>query len=239
MITDVLSMRTGDSSTDNNCNTVTTEFLGAYKEGCVNLTEIASVVKRHSGTAVPLVKPKSYSLRVCGQDGTVYAGNEDQLEAWKDYYLPERMEMEVIGALDDFACEAFGLQLVLLVCEDGNIYAYEDEVLHLVARSLSELFKTGMTFPGIETYKEGECFEDYTEEEYNEMMESEEIREMKEAHSEFRESLELEMLESLKQFRPSKSKACKEDAETSPPSQCGSICEHKHRNRSLLNQLAY
>lgn len=127
----------------------------------VNLKEIASIAKRHSGTCVPLVKPKSYCLRVCGQDETVYAGNEDQLEAWKDFYLPERMEMEVIGAIDDFACEAYGLQLVLMVCEDGNIYAYEYEVLHLVARSFSELFDTGMTFPGIETYKEGECFEDY------------------------------------------------------------------------------
>ncbi|KAI4874437.1 hypothetical protein NFI96_019383, partial [Prochilodus magdalenae] len=145
-------------------------------------------------------------MRLCGQDETVYAGNEDQLESWEDHYLSERKEMKVIGAIDDFSCEAFARQLVLLLCEDGNIYAYEDEVLHLVARSLSELFESGVTFPGIESFKLGECFEDYTEEEYNEMMECSEIKEMREEHNKFRESLEHELLASLLEFE---SKQCK------------------------------
>ncbi|XP_047015122.1 uncharacterized protein LOC108272892 isoform X2 [Ictalurus punctatus] len=193
-------------STENKSQVIC-ELIGAYREdGCADLDTVASVVKRYSGTQIPLIKPKGYSVRVCGQDGTVYAGNEDQLEAWKDFYLPERMEMVVIGAIDDFPCDAFGLQLVLLLCEDGNIYAYEDEVLHLVARSVKELFETGLTFPGLECYKLGECFEDYTEEEYNEIMESDEIKEMKEAHEKFRESLELGLLESLKEFKSSQFK---------------------------------
>lgn len=45
------------------------------------------------------------------------------------------------------------------------------------------------------------CFASQTEEEYNEMMESDEIKEMKDAHNKFRQSLENEMLESLKQFQ--------------------------------------
>lgn len=122
---------------------------------------MASVVKDNTGTLIPLINPKGYSVRVCGQDDTVYSGNEDQLEAWKDFYLPERMEMVVIGAVDDFPCDAFGLQLVLLLCEDGKVYAYEDEVLHLVARNVKELLDNGLTFPGLESYKQGECFEDY------------------------------------------------------------------------------
>ncbi|XP_017337204.1 uncharacterized protein LOC108272891 [Ictalurus punctatus] len=191
------------SNIKNECHQVKGELAGSY-------TEVASVVKRYSGTQIPLIKPKGYSVRVCGQDGTVYAGNEDQLEAWKDFYLPERMEMVVIGAIDDFPCDAFGLQLVLLLCEDGNIYAYEDEVLHLVARSVKELFETGLTFPGLECYKLGECFEDYTEEEYNEIMESDDVKEMKEAHEKLRESLELELLESLKEFKSSQFKGVEE-----------------------------
>ncbi|KAL6461066.1 hypothetical protein MHYP_G00310320 [Metynnis hypsauchen] len=135
----------------------------ATPDGCVNLVKAASVVKKNSGTLIPLVKPKSYHVRVCRQDDTVYAGNEDQLDAWEDHYLPERMAMEVIGAIDDFPCEAYDRQLVLLLCEDGNIYAYEDEVLHLVARSLRDLFESGMTFPGIKSFNLGECFEDYEE----------------------------------------------------------------------------
>ncbi|KAF4080475.1 hypothetical protein AMELA_G00171660 [Ameiurus melas] len=195
-------------STENKSHQVKCELIGAYREvGCVDLGTVDSAVKKYSGTQIPLIKPKSYSVRVCGQDGTVYTGNEDQLEAWKDFYLPERMEMVVIGAIDDFPCDAFGLQLVLLLCEDGNIYAYEDEVLHLVARNVTELFETGLTFPGLECYKLGECFEDYTEEEYNEIMESDDVKEMKEAHTQFREFLERELLESLKKF---KSSQCKE-----------------------------
>ncbi|KAL7883146.1 hypothetical protein SRHO_G00008040 [Serrasalmus rhombeus] len=190
---------------------VKSALTGAYKEdGCVDLTKAASVVERYSGTLIPLVKPKSYHVRVCGQDDTVYAGNEDQLEAWEDHYLPERMAMEVIGAIDDFPCEAYDRQLVLLLCEDGNIYAYEDEVLHLVARSLKELFESGMTFPGIESFNLGEYFEDYTEDECNEMMECDEIKEMREEHKKFRKSLELQLLESLRELKNSQMKTEKE-----------------------------
>ncbi|KAL7826768.1 hypothetical protein AOLI_G00319770 [Acnodon oligacanthus] len=176
------------------------------ENGCVDLAKAASVVKNNSGILIPLVKPKSYHLRVCGQDDTVYAGNEDQLDAWEDHYLPERMAMEVVGAIDDFPCEAYDRQLVLLLCEDGNIYAYEDEVLHLVARSLRDLFESGMTFPGIESFNLGECFEDYTEEEYNEMMECSEIKEMREKYNKFQEYLELELLALLQQFKCSQFK---------------------------------
>lgn len=132
-----------------------------FEDGCVYLATVANVVKACSGALIPLARPKTSHLRVCGQDDTVYCGNEDQLESWEDHYLPERMKMQVIGAIDDFPCDAFCRQLVLLLCEDGNIYAYEDEVLHLVAKSLSELFESGMTFPGIESFNLGECFEDY------------------------------------------------------------------------------
>ncbi|TSO05470.1 Growth factor receptor-bound protein 10 [Bagarius yarrelli] len=189
------------------CPQVVYELDALYTEaGCVDLDAAANIVKSHNGTLISLVKPKSYSVRVCGQDDTVYKGNEDQLEAWKDFYLPERMEMVVIGAIDDFSCEAFGLQLVLLLCEDGKIYAYDDEVLHLVARNVKELHETGLTFPGFESYNLGECFEDYTEEEYNEIMESKEMKEMKEAHEKYRKALELELLESLQEIQRNQSK---------------------------------
>lgn len=124
----------------------------------MDLSEIADFVKRNHDSTIPLVKARGSTLRICGQDGTVYEGDEEQLEAWKDYYLPERMEMEVIGAIDDFPCDAFGLQLVLLLGEDGRVFAYEDELLHLVAMNLRDLFQSDMK--PIETFKLGECFEE-------------------------------------------------------------------------------
>uniref|UniRef100_A0A3B1KIJ1 Uncharacterized LOC103024077 n=1 Tax=Astyanax mexicanus TaxID=7994 RepID=A0A3B1KIJ1_ASTMX len=205
MITDI------SPDAENKCHQVISELTGIYTEaGCVDLDTTGSIVNKYSGTLIPLVKPKSYHVRVCGQDDTVYAGNEDQLEAWEDHYLSERMKMTVIGAIDDFPCEAFARQLVLLLCEDGNIYAYEDEVLHLVAESLKDLFENGMTFPGIESHNLGECFEEYTEEEYNELMECSEMKEMREAHEKFRESLGLELLECLEDLEKRQFKTEKE-----------------------------
>ncbi|XP_022542312.2 uncharacterized protein LOC111197153 isoform X1 [Astyanax mexicanus] len=208
MITDI------SPDAENKCHQFISELTGIYTEaGCVDLDTTGSIVNKYSGTLIPLVKPKSYHVRVCGQDDTVYAGNEDQLEAWEDHYLSERMRMTVIGAIDDFPCEAFARQLVLLLCEDGNIYAYEDEVLHLVAESLKDLFENGMTFPGIESYNLGECFEEYTEEEYNELMECSEMKEMREAHEKFRESLGLELLECLEDLEKRQIKMEKEAEE--------------------------
>lgn len=126
----------------------------------MDLSGIAHFVKLNCNSTIPLVKPKGSTLRICGQDGTVYEEDEEQLEAWKDFYLPERMEMEVIGAIDDFPCDAFGLQLVLLLGKDGRVYAYEDELLHVVANNLWDLFQNEMTFPGKETFNLGEYFEE-------------------------------------------------------------------------------
>ncbi|MGH0178482.1 UNVERIFIED_CONTAM: hypothetical protein FKN15_077485 [Acipenser sinensis] len=83
---------------------------------------------------------------------------EDELEAWEKFYLPERVEMRVIGAIDNFPSLAVGLQLIILAGRDGNIYAYENEVLHQAAGSLQDLFRKGIEFPGTKVYNYGECF---------------------------------------------------------------------------------
>lgn len=126
----------------------------------MDLREIASFVKSYCDLPFALMKPEHTAVRICGQDGTVYAENKMQLKAWKEYYLPQRKEMEVFGAIDHFPCDAFGQQLVLLFCEDGKFYAYEDKVLHLVANNLKTLVRKGMRFPGTKTFKYGKCFKE-------------------------------------------------------------------------------
>ncbi|MGH0175580.1 UNVERIFIED_CONTAM: hypothetical protein FKN15_070953 [Acipenser sinensis] len=81
-----------------------------------------------------------------------------RLEAWEKFYLPERVEMRVIGAIDNFPSLAVGLQLIILAGRDGNIYAYENEVLHQAAGSLQDLFRKGIEFPGTKVYNYGELF---------------------------------------------------------------------------------
>ncbi|XP_070958686.1 uncharacterized protein [Oncorhynchus clarkii lewisi] len=180
---------------------IKTEFLHCEKEkedAVEFLGQIEKIVSKHRHNKIPLAKPKSYELRIGGLEDTVHAGDGEQLEVWKDCYLPERMEMVVIGALDDFRCSAAGWQLVLLLCEDGNVYAYEFEVLHLVARSLEDLFKSGAEFPGLEKHRFGECFEELTEEEMKKEMQCDEIKKINDEHIQFRRSLEIEMLRDLK-----------------------------------------
>ncbi|XP_059411145.1 uncharacterized protein LOC132144598 [Carassius carassius] len=225
------------------------EFLSFTEEGAVDLCRIARFVKHHCNSTVPLVKPRSCTLRICGLEETVYEGDEEQLEAWKYYYLPERMEMEVIGAIDDFPCDAFGLQLVLLLGEDGRVFACEDELLHLVARNLRDLLQNEMAFPGIETFKLGECFEEPTEEEYLEMMESVDVKEMKKQHMKFRESLELDLLNTMNEITQSrkvqKQKQVVSEEFTSSTKQRlqenASICSCKVENREKVwyNQCHY
>ncbi|XP_055754689.1 uncharacterized protein LOC129833871 isoform X2 [Salvelinus fontinalis] len=185
---------------------IKTEFLhceSGKKEAVEFLGQIKELVLKHRNSKIPLAKPKSYELRIGGLEDTVHAGDGEQLEVWKDCYLPERMEMVVIGALDDFRCSTAGWQLVLLLCEDGNVYAYEFEVLHLVARSLEDLFKSGAEFPGLEKFRFGECFEELTEEEMEKEMQCDEIKKIDDEHIQFRRRLEIEMLEDLKAIKQS------------------------------------
>ncbi|XP_031675602.1 uncharacterized protein LOC116370376 isoform X2 [Oncorhynchus kisutch] len=200
---------------------IKTEFLRCEREKEVVATDaveflgqMEKIVSKYRHKKIPLAKPKSYELRIGGLEDTVHAGDGEQLEVWKDCYLPERMEMVVIGALDDFRCSAAGWQLVLLLCEDGNVYAYEFEVLHLVARSLEDLFKSGAEFPGQEKHRFGECFEELTEEEMKKEMQCDEIKKINDEHIQFRRSLEIEMLRDLKAisqseptFQPNKAKS--------------------------------
>ncbi|KAM4691578.1 uncharacterized protein WCC33_016370 [Rhinophrynus dorsalis] len=74
-------------------------------------------------------------------------GQGYMLESWKNIYLPKKTEMVVLGAVDNCLCLAPGLQLVILVAEDGCIYAYEDEELHELAKSLKEFAQNGIKEP--------------------------------------------------------------------------------------------
>ncbi|XP_056335715.1 uncharacterized protein LOC130246650 [Danio aesculapii] len=226
--------------TTNSPEHIKKEFLSFIKEDAVDLSGIAHFVKRNCKLTIPLVKPKDLTLRICGQDGTVYKGDDEQLEAWKDFYLPERMEMEVIGAIDDFPCDAFDLQLVLLLGEDGRVYAYEEELLHVVANNLWDLFQIEMTFPGKETFNLGEYFEEPTEEEYCKMIESDEIKAMKQLHVDFRDSLERDLLNTMKDIAESRNVGSEKATSTTKIIQenslpCG-LCQMKNGRKRWASQ---
>ncbi|XP_058865073.1 uncharacterized protein LOC117434218 [Acipenser ruthenus] len=161
------------------------------------LDNVSQLVNRYRPHTVLLNEPEGYTLRIGGLNDTIYAEMEDELEAWEKFYLPERVEMRVIGAIDNFPSLAVGLQLIILAGRDGKIYAYENEVLHQAAGSLQDLFKTGIEFPGTKVYNYGERFAPMTEDEYKQLRDHEEVKKIKKETKEFIKSSEAEFLELL------------------------------------------
>ncbi|UMM52803.1 protein ORF125 [Lake sturgeon herpesvirus] len=124
------------------------------------LKHLTAHVKAHKHKQVVLPNVSHHRLRIGGLNQTIYHHNTDELEAWENFYIPDITHMAVLGVLDNFPSLAVGLQLIIMAGEDGGIYAYENEVLHLVAESLEAFFlTTGLTFPGLKIYNYGEIFD--------------------------------------------------------------------------------
>ncbi|RXN02195.1 Tether containing UBX domain for GLUT4 [Acipenser ruthenus] len=161
------------------------------------LNHVSKQVDKYRHQTVPLKKPTEYPLRIGGLNDTIYGEMEEELEAWENFYMPDTVEMKVVGAIDTFPSLAVGLQLIILAGKDGNIYAYENEVLHQVADCLQDLFENGLAFPGTKIYNYGECFDPMTDDEYSELMQSEEVKRMEDESREFIQSNEDEFLRIL------------------------------------------
>ncbi|XP_048410959.1 uncharacterized protein LOC125463579 [Stegostoma tigrinum] len=139
------------------------DFRG-LKPGGKYLQLVSDKVNLHRGKAVKL--PMDIPLVIGGLDDTVYWGRPDLLKCWEDLYLPQRMDMVVLGMIESYPCLAPGLQLVILAGKDGSVFAYEEEMLHKIASDLEELFCKGPVFPGTEIYEYGRGFRPKNNEEY-------------------------------------------------------------------------
>uniref|UniRef100_A0A8C5R457 Uncharacterized protein n=1 Tax=Leptobrachium leishanense TaxID=445787 RepID=A0A8C5R457_9ANUR len=118
-------------------NQFATDFLEKLKQNPGDLSAVSSFVKQHEGK---VFKAQDLSMRVCDLSGTDYMGQKYMLDSWQNLYLPKKTKMEVLGAVDNY----FGLQLVVLVAEDGHVFAYEEERMFLLSSSLPELIKNGI-----------------------------------------------------------------------------------------------
>eukprot|EP00079_Xenopus_tropicalis_P028186 XP_012822980.1 PREDICTED: uncharacterized protein LOC100496691 [Xenopus tropicalis] len=107
-----------------------------------DLESVSRYVKSNKEKRLHL--PNNLCLRICDLNGTVYMGQNYMLESWKKFYLPKKTNMVVLGTLDNVPCMAPGMQLVVLVSEDGRVFLYEDEELHKAADSLQDFF-SGIT----------------------------------------------------------------------------------------------
>ncbi|XP_034747990.1 uncharacterized protein LOC117956823 [Etheostoma cragini] len=139
------------------------------KKGADYLTWVSDFVTKNRNETVNLTNPAGATWKIGNLDDTIYSGADDEVNGWNNFYLPEPVNMQVIGVVEGTSCPCE--QLVLMTCEDRHVYAYdgEGEELHVVASSLNQLHHAGMEYPASKTYYDGEAFKDMTEEDWAEV----------------------------------------------------------------------
>lgn len=121
------------------------------------LQKIRNVALKHSQSKIQL---KKYSVKVGTLAVTAYKDEPEMKEEWEEFYLPDHMYMEVIGVVEKFSGDLPCDGLVLMVCEDGKVFAYNDNTLYHINNNLKELFEHGFELPGMNSYHHGQSFED-------------------------------------------------------------------------------
>lgn len=111
----------------------------------------------HKGNIYPLNSPAGATWTIGGLGDTIYRDKKQEVDGWGKFYLPQIVNMQVVGVVAGTAypCD----QLVLMTCEDRNLYAYDGEELHVVASSLEGLCRKGIQYPATKSYYFGEAFQ--------------------------------------------------------------------------------
>ncbi|KAA8578204.1 hypothetical protein FQN60_003428, partial [Etheostoma spectabile] len=118
-------------------------------------------VSENRHRTVSLINPSGAKWRIGDLEDTMYRGRDDEVNGWGKFYLPEEVNMQVIGVVEGTSCPCD--ELVLMICrEDRQVYAYdgEEEELHLVASSLDQLHHEGIEYPASKSYYKGDAFKD-------------------------------------------------------------------------------
>ncbi|XP_013998037.1 uncharacterized protein [Salmo salar] len=127
---------------------------------------VSDTVCKHRHASITLKKPEKSEWKIGGLDDTCYKG-EEEVKEWGNFYLPDSVTMEVLGAVENLPYPTESGQLVIMLCEDRQVYAYDGEEMHLVALSLKEVFDSGLQYPGFKSFYRGECFKDMTKEDWD------------------------------------------------------------------------
>lgn len=120
------------------------------------LSSMFDYVLEHKNERIPLNNPAGATLTIGNFNSTIYRGKMDVLNGWNKFYFPDIVSMQVLGVVTGTSCP--GDHLVLMTCEDEQLYAYDGEELHLVAVSVKQLLKQGIEYPADKSYYKGEAF---------------------------------------------------------------------------------
>ncbi|XP_031143038.1 uncharacterized protein LOC116041282 isoform X2 [Sander lucioperca] len=156
-------------------------------------------VSENKHKTVSLINPSGAKFMIGDLEDTMYRGKYNEVNGWGNFYLPEKVRMQVIGVVEGTSCPCDELVL-MICCEDAQVYAYdgEEEELHLVASSLEQLLHVGIEYPASKSYYKGEAFKDVTEEDWAEVRNSDVGRRLDEEHHKLVMSKKSELLKNLK-----------------------------------------
>uniref|UniRef100_A0A3Q1CC30 Uncharacterized protein n=1 Tax=Amphiprion ocellaris TaxID=80972 RepID=A0A3Q1CC30_AMPOC len=126
--------------------------------GSEYLEWVSRFVSTHRHKTISLKKPAGALVKIAGLEDTIYSENDDEVNGWGKFYLPDIVNMQVVGVVEGTSCPCD--QLVLMTCEDKKLYAYDGEELHLVASSLEQLGDKEIEYPASKSYYNGEAFDD-------------------------------------------------------------------------------
>ncbi|XP_071395737.1 NACHT, LRR and PYD domains-containing protein 3-like isoform X2 [Centroberyx affinis] len=137
------------------------------KKGENYLRQVSDAVSKHRHMKVPLKKPFGSKWTIGQLADTICKGNDAIVKEWANFYLPNTVNMVVVGAVENSSCQCG--QFVLMTCQDKNVYAYDGEELHVVASSLKQLEKLGFEYPGSKSFWRGQPFKNMSEDNWAEV----------------------------------------------------------------------
>uniref|UniRef100_A0A3Q2FGU3 Uncharacterized protein n=1 Tax=Cyprinodon variegatus TaxID=28743 RepID=A0A3Q2FGU3_CYPVA len=143
-----------------------------------------------------LNNPPGSKLRIARLEDTFYKDKPDEVRGCSMFYLPEEVEMQVIGVIEGTSCPSD--ELLLMTCENGRLYAFDGEELHMVASSLLQLEYGHIEYPSTESYYNGQAFENMTEEDWAEVKQGAVGKKLDQEHEKLVESKKEKFLENLK-----------------------------------------
>ncbi|XP_039976991.1 uncharacterized protein LOC120786003 isoform X2 [Xiphias gladius] len=166
------------------------------QRGAEYLALVSSFVSKHRHKRMTLKNPADSTFIVGDLEDTIYRGEVDEVNGWGKFYLPNIVNMQVVGVVEGTSCPCD--QLVLMTCEDKKLYAYDGEELHLVASSLEQLRYKEIEYPASKSYYNGEAFKDMTKEDWAKVRNGKAGKRLDKEHHELVISIKSSFLENLK-----------------------------------------
>ncbi|XP_075702208.1 uncharacterized protein LOC142666144 isoform X2 [Rhinoderma darwinii] len=136
------------------------ELIQILEKDPSNLEAVSKFVQKHKDMSITW-KNSDHYLRICDLSGTIYMGQKFMQEGWEELYLPKKTRMQVFGTLENSQVILPSVQWIILVGEDGCIYAYGEEELQLIAKSLREFENNGKV--NLHSYPYPECSDEEEE----------------------------------------------------------------------------